>query len=424
MTATATRRQLHLGVLLAGAGHHPAAWRHASARPDRLFTPDHLVAQVQAAERGTLDLVIADDTFAPQPERTDRVRGRFDALLAMARAAPHTRAIGLVPTVDVTHTEPFHVSKNVATLDLISRGRAGWRIGLSTTDAEARLFGRKPAAPLDELVDEADEVADVVARLWDSWEDDAVIRDRATGRYIDRDKVHPVDFAGRFFQVRGPSITPRPPQGQPLVVDATSSPAVALAAARADVALVAAAEPDAARRQRLDLRRRAGAAGRHPDDLAVLVVADVLLGGDRASAADERRSLDELAGGGRSSGNGNGNGNGNGSGSGSGSGSGKPGDRFAGTLDLVGPPDELAASIEEWFRAGAADGFVLRPALLPLGLDQIVDLVVPRLRAAGVFRSAYDERSLRPRFGLDRPPNRYADAGAATTATATAEGSR
>ncbi|HEV7721889.1 MAG TPA: LLM class flavin-dependent oxidoreductase [Iamia sp.] len=408
---TATRRQLHLGVVLAGAGHHPAAWRHASARPDRLFSPDQLVAQVQTAERGTLDLVIADDTFAPQPERTDRVRGRFDALLAMARAAPHTRAIGLVPTVDVTHTEPFHVSKNVATLDLISRGRAGWRIGLSTTGAEARLFGRKPAAPLGELADEADEVADVVARLWDSWEDDAVIRDRATGRYIDRDKIHYVDFAGRFFQVRGPSITPRPPQGQPLVVvDATSPPAVALAAARADVALVAAADPDAAHRQRLDLRRRARAAGRHPDDLAVLVVADVLLGADRASAAEERRALDALAGSGRSSGNGNGNG--------AGAGTGEPGDRFAGTLDVVGAPDDLAASVEEWFRAGAADGFVLRPGLLPLGLDQVVDLVVPRLRAAGVFRSAYDERSLRPRFGLDRPPNRYA------VATATAEGDR
>jgi len=384
---------VRLGVALAGAGYHPAGWRHATARPERLFDADHLVDLVRTAERGTLDLVVADDAFLPQAPRPDRVRGRLDALLAMARVAPHTRSIGLVATIDVTHTEPFHVSKNVATLDLVSRGRAGWRVGLSTTEATARLFGRKPAAPLAELVAEADEVVDVVARLWDSWEDDAVIRDRATGRYVDRDKLHYVDFEGRFFKVRGPSITPRPPQGQPVVVvDALSGPTSALAAARADVALVAAADATAAAARRDDLRRRATAAGRSPDELTVLVVADVLLGAD---AAADRRRLDALAG----------------VGNGNGSGSALPADGFAGTLDFAGTPAELAALVEDWSRSGATDGFVLRPALLPHGLDQIVDEVVPRLRAAGVFRPAYAETTLRERLGLGRPPNRYAAAG-------------
>jgi alkanesulfonate monooxygenase SsuD/methylene tetrahydromethanopterin reductase-like flavin-dependent oxidoreductase (luciferase family) len=387
-------------VALAGAGHHPAAWRHATARPERLFDADHLVDLVRTAERGTLDLVIADDAFAPQPPISHRLLGRLDALLAMARVAPQTRSIGLVATIDVTHTEPFHVSKNVATLDLVSRGRAGWRVGLSTTEATARLFGRKPAAPLDELVAEADEVIDVVARLWDSWEDDAVIRDRATGRYVDRDKLHYVDFEGRFFKVRGPSITPRPPQGQPVVVvDAISGPTDALAATRADVALIAAPDAAVAAARRDDLRRRAAAAGRSPAELTVLVVADVLLGPDAAAVVAERRHLDALAG----LGNGNGNGTSDAS----------PADGFAGTLDFAGTPTELAALIEDWSRSGATDGFVLRPALLPHGLDQIVDEVVPRLRAAGVFRPTYADTTLRAHLGLERPPNRYvADVGA------------
>lgn len=304
-------------------------------RAQALFEAEDLVAQVQTAERGTLDLVIADDRFAVPSSpslSSDRVWGRLDALLALARAAPLTTAVGLVPTIDVTHTEPFHVSKNVATLDLVSGGRAGWRVAVSTTEAEAGLFGRKSAAPVDELVDEADEVIDVAGRLWDSWEDDTIIRDRPTGRYIDRGKLHYVDFEGRFFNVRGPSITPRPPQGQPVVVvDAVSAPAAALAAGRADVALVVAPDAESAGQQRADLRSAAEAAGRSPDDLTVLAIVDVVLGADSAAAGADRRVL-----------------------------------------------------------------------------DQIVDGVVPALRAAGVFRSAYTERSLRRRFGLEHPPNRYA----------------
>jgi len=357
--ANATDRdQLHLAVRLAGAsaGHDPAAWRAATARPERLFTADHLVDLVCTAERGTLDLVLLDDSFVPQPSAAGHPRGRLDALLAAARVAPATRAIGLVPTIDVTHTEPFHVSKNLASLDLVSRGRAGWRVGISTSQAEARLFGRKPAAPHRELLAEAAEVVDVVARLWDSWEDDAVIRDRPTGRYIDRDKVHYVDFTGRFFSVRGPSITPRPPQGQPLVVvDVDSEEAAALAAERADVALIEAGDPDTARSSRRDIRWRARGHGRDPDEVAVLVSVD----------------LDD---------------------------------------DVVDAPAELADLLEDWFRAGAGDGFVVRPARLPHGLDLLVDEVVPRLRRRGVFRSAYAGRTLRSHFGLERPPNRYAAA--------------
>ncbi|MFE7121009.1 LLM class flavin-dependent oxidoreductase, partial [Streptomyces sp. NPDC057654] len=142
---------------------------------------DPYVRAARLAERGRLDFVTLGDSFA---------RRGPDALAVLARVAPATERVGLVPTVTTTHTEPFHVSSAVATLDWVSRGRAGWTVDVSTTAAEARLFGRRPAAPARALWREAAEVADVAGRLWDSWEDDAEIRDIATGRFIDRDKLH------------------------------------------------------------------------------------------------------------------------------------------------------------------------------------------------------------------------------------------
>ena len=210
---------MHLGIALDSAG-------------SALFEPERLVDLAVIAERAGLDFVSLDDGFDPAPDRPD-------ALLAMARIAPATTSIGLVATVTTTHTEPFHVSKNVATLDLVSRGRAGWRVAVSTSDVAATRFGRKQPQPLDELYAEADDAIEVVTRLWDSWEDGAVIRDQPTGRYLDRDKVHYIDFEGQFFSVRGPSITPRSPQGQSLIfVDARDEPSRALAAKRADIVLV------------------------------------------------------------------------------------------------------------------------------------------------------------------------------------------
>lgn len=385
-------RLLRLGVQLRGAGHHPAAWRAPAARPDRLLDPAHVVDLVRTAERGRLDLVVLDDTFTPEPAHAHQVRGRLDALLTAARVAPATASIGLVSTVDVTHTEPFHVAKNIATLDLVSGGRGGWRLHLSTGTAEARLFGRKPAAPLADLVAEADDVAEVVARLWDSWEDDAVIRDRATGRYVDRDKLHTVDFEGRTFSVRGPSITPRPPQGQPVVVvDAVAGvDALAdLAARRADVALVEAPDATSAATARAGIRRRAAAAGRDPDELTVLAVADVLLEPDAGAAAAERARLDGLAGAAVTARR----------------------DADGGPVDLAGRPDELVEVIADWTAAGAADGFLLRPARLPWDLDVVVDHVVPRLVDRGLVRARYEGRTLRDHLGLARPANRYARSG-------------
>jgi alkanesulfonate monooxygenase SsuD/methylene tetrahydromethanopterin reductase-like flavin-dependent oxidoreductase (luciferase family) len=372
---------LHLGVALEDAGAHPAAWRLAGAAED-LTGGERLVRLARTAERGLLDFVALDDSFDPPAPGSARLPFRFDALLALARVAPATEAIGLVPTVTTTHTEPFHVSKNVATLDLVSAGRAGWRVAVSTSDEAARRFGRTTPQPLAELYEEAEDTIEVVSRLWDSWEDDAVIRDVATGRYVDRDKLHYIDFEGRFFKVRGPSITPRSPQAQPLVVvDAVHPVAADLAGRRADIALVEASTIAEGRARRDDLRARAVTAGRDPDGLAVLVTA-------RAGEPGLRRELDALAGEGAA-------------------GAAGSDDGLDDGLDLVGTPAEVAEALEAWFVEGAADGFLLRPDALPRTLDWLVDEVVARLRSRGRFRDRYEGDTLRDRFGLERPANRY-----------------
>src|SRR5882672_8082132 len=213
---------IHLAVALDGAGWHPAAWRAPDARPDALFSAAYWLDLVREAERGFLDFVTIEDSLGLQStlphrpdDRTDQVRGRLDAVLIAARVAPLTRHIGLVPTGIVTHTEPFHLAKAIATLDYVSTGRAGWQVQITARADDAAHFGRRDT--LTGLVDEAADYAEVVRRLWDSWEDDAEIRDAATGRFVDRNRLHYIDFVGRWFSVKGPSITPRPPQGQPVV---------------------------------------------------------------------------------------------------------------------------------------------------------------------------------------------------------------
>jgi alkanesulfonate monooxygenase SsuD/methylene tetrahydromethanopterin reductase-like flavin-dependent oxidoreductase (luciferase family) len=180
--------------------------------------------------------IIADDL---RPQHTGRAR--VDAPTLAAFAAPAVAGIGLAPAISTTHSEPFHLAKAVQTLDHASLGRAGWQVTVSTSAAEAALFGRKSAVDLAEAWAEAEEAIEVAERLWDSWEDDAEIRDVATGRFIDRERVHHIDFEGRFFSVRGPSIVPRSPQGRPpIIVSAADDASLDVAVRRADVIRVAA----------------------------------------------------------------------------------------------------------------------------------------------------------------------------------------
>jgi alkanesulfonate monooxygenase SsuD/methylene tetrahydromethanopterin reductase-like flavin-dependent oxidoreductase (luciferase family) len=378
-----TAGHLHLAVALDGAGHHPAAWRDPGARPGRLFDGAYWAGLAQEAERGLLDLVTFDDSFGPPPQprgRTDRVRARPDAALVAARVAPLTRHVGLVPVVTTTHTEPFHVASGISTLDHSSGGRAGWQARVSAHPGEAALVGVRPTPPVDEVFAEAADVVEVVRRLWDSWEDDAAIRDVATGRFVDRDKLHYVDFAGPTFSVKGPSIVPRPPQGQPVVAVLSHVPlADHLAARAADVVFVTPRDGDDTARRLADIRAAEAAVARPGEPLRVLADLVVFLAGSPAAAAARRDRLDAL--------------------------DGAPWQPdaavFAGTAAELA--DQLVAG-----RDAGLDGWRLRPGVLPHDLTAIVDGLVPELRRRGAVRAADEHGTLRARLGLPRPANRYA----------------
>ncbi|WP_181796600.1 LLM class flavin-dependent oxidoreductase [Streptomyces sp. WELS2] len=390
---------LHLAVALDGTGWHPASWREPVARPRDLFTAGYWADQITEAERGLLDFVTIEDGLGPQSslrrgpdERTDQVRGRLDAVLIASRVAPLTRHIGLVPTVVATHTEPFHISKAIATLDYVSTGRAGLRVRISARPDEAGHFGRRTIRPVDgqdspvtretvtELFDEAADYVEAVRRLWDSWEDDAEIRDAATGRFIDRDKLHYIDFEGRFFSVKGPSITPRPPQGQPLVTAlAHETVPYRLVARQADIGYVTPHDADQARAIVAEIRAEQRAAGRAGDPLHVFGDLVVLLDDSESAARARLDRLDTLAG--------------------------EP--YTSDTRVFTGTAGQLADFLEE-LAAGGLTGFRLRPAVTGHDLPRVTRDLVPELQRRRRFRTAYDATTLRGHLGLTRPANRYA----------------
>ncbi len=396
-------RPLHLAVALDGAGWHPAAWREPDASPDQLFTAGYWAGLAAEAEHGLLDFITIEDSLGQQSARydgpdprADQVRGRLDAVLIASRIAPLTSNIGLVPTATVTHTEPFHVSKAIATLDYISLGRAGWRAQLSRP-WENSLFGRRDADPfrladyqtpqgqrqLAERFDEAADFVEVVRELWDSWEDDAEIRDAATGRFIDRDKLHYVEFKGRWFAVRGPSITPRPPQGQP-VVTALAHAAIPyrFAARTSDIVYVTPRDAGHARAIVEEVRAEQEAAGRGDQALHVFGDLVVFLGQTAEEAAARRARLDQAA-----------------------------GSPYASDAHIfTGTPAQLAYLLLDWQGAGLS-GFRLRPAAIPGDLHQVTRELVPELQRRGSFRTSYTATTLRGHLGLSRPANRYVTAG-------------
>ncbi|MEU8028547.1 LLM class flavin-dependent oxidoreductase [Streptomyces sp. NPDC049099] len=335
------------------------------------FGAEPYVELVRLAERGGLDFVTLDDSF---------VRPGPDALAVLSRAAPVTRRIGLVPTLTTTHTEPFRVQAAVATLDWVSRGRAGWRIDVSAGEDEARLFGRRRAASAEVLWDEAGEVAAVAARLWDSWEEDAEIRDVPTGRFLDRETLRRVDFTGGTFSVRGPSTVPRPPQGHPVrVVDATEAQARTVAARYADVALIRVATPAQAAAVREELCARAAESGRDPETLRTLVSLLVDLG-DGEYAAEP------------------------------GHGGGGPRPTARGPLYRGGPVG-LAELVAGWHADGVTDGFHLVPVEPRRDLERLVNGTVAVLQHRGLFRTFYPGSTLREHLGLARPADPYAMTG-------------
>ncbi|ROP65908.1 LLM class flavin-dependent oxidoreductase [Curtobacterium sp. ZW137] len=396
--------RITLVTALQGAGWHPAAWRAADSDAERLTTLRHWRNVIVEQDRLGVDAVTIEDSFTAGPTTsttgdldTRTVVGRLDALLIAAAVAPATRQIGLVPTVSVTHTEPFHVATALQTLDHVSLGRAGWRLQASPTQREADLFGRRtlptasgvPVPAPEQIADlfaEAREVAEVVDRLWDSWDDDAVIRDVTTGRFIDRDRIHNAEFTGEHVSVHGASIVPRSPQGRPPVFSlAHRTDAAVLAVDVADVVLVTPGIDGREARAWVDevrqLEQAAGSTAPRP----VLADLAVLIGSTSAEATDALAALDAAAGAPYAVGSGS----------------------DAAVLATTVP--DLVERIADLRAVGYA-GVRLRPLRIPEDSTAIARRLVPALVTAGLradvaSRPAAD---LRTRLGIAPAVSRYA----------------
>jgi alkanesulfonate monooxygenase SsuD/methylene tetrahydromethanopterin reductase-like flavin-dependent oxidoreductase (luciferase family) len=322
--------------------------RFAIALDDPSFEASHWAHVVRPADEAQLDFVTFDDRFGrPGP----------DAVLVASYVAPLTRHIGLIPVATTTHTEPFHLSTALATLDHVSHGRAGWQVRVSADPAEADLLGRRAPLGVGELLDEAADAVEVVRRLWDSWADDAIIQDVATGRYIDRDRLHYIDFAGAYFSVKGPSIVPRPPQGQPVIAALTHDARVR-DRLDVDVYFVTPSDVDSAAK----IVRQIPAEKKVYADIVAFLDADQETAIRRRGAATSDAAV------------------------------------FAGT------PAQLADLIAGWEPSGIA-GIRLRPGT-PDDLTTITRDLVPVLRERGLFTPSA-ATTLRDRLGLPVAVNRY-----------------
>lgn len=389
--------RIHLAVALDGAGWHPAAWRESTARPRELTSAAYWRDLARTAEDAGLLFATIEDalslggrSFEPDAEtRRDRVRGRLDAVLLASFLAPLTGRLGLVPTATTAHPEPFHLATGLQTLDHASRGRAGVRLVAGSTPQERANFGRRTEGPtglpasgrvdddpaLLAAFREAGEVAEAIRLLADSWEDDAIVRDLETGKFLDRDRVHNVDFAGEFFSITGASIVPRSPQGQPLITAlAHQSVPYRFAAEHADLVFVTPADAGEvggilSELDSVSLDR----------DAPLRVFADllVLVEETRAEAEAVWNRLQDRA------------------------------SLRSDARVVVGSADDVVDEIRALAAAGV-DGIRLRPARLPADLDAIDERVVPRAAAAGILLPDDGAPTLRERLGLPRPASRYA----------------
>jgi alkanesulfonate monooxygenase SsuD/methylene tetrahydromethanopterin reductase-like flavin-dependent oxidoreductase (luciferase family) len=376
-----------IALELDGDGAHPAAWRKARHAPTELLDGTRIRTTVLAAESAGFHVATFADgpvTGGAQSGGRD-IAGRLNALQRAAFAGPVTSSIVLVPEVDTVYTEPFHVSTQLASLDYVSGGRAGWLVAASGSAEDAAAVGRE-AVGAEGLAREAADSIEVSRRLWDSWEDGAVIRDVATGRYLDVDKLHYADFAGENYSVKGPSIIPRPLQGQlPVLVPAGLLTQEVVASGAADVLLVSAPTPEllaaevADARGAVRFRAATATAAGAPAILAepaVIAELDVVLDARGQTAAARLAELDaHIPWQSRRA-------------------------RFGGTA--AGRTELLAVLLE------TADGVRLHPAVLDVELEELAQLVLPALRRRGLLAPVRPGASFRELLGLRRPASRYA----------------
>ncbi|MEU2739333.1 LLM class flavin-dependent oxidoreductase [Streptomyces sp. NPDC007095] len=436
-------RRLHLNAFLMNTGHHEASWRLPESDPYAHVELAHYVELARIAERGTFDSLFLADGPQLWSNLAQRPAGALEPLTLLTALATATEHIGLIATASTSYNSPYNLARKFASLDIISGGRAGWNIVTTAGTEAARNFGLDAEPAHAERYARAAEFLDVSLKLWDSWEDDAIVADKAVGVWGDDAKIHPPRHQGTYFRVEGALNVPRSPQGYPLLVQAGSSEDGKTFAARYAEAVFTAQQTLAdAQAFYTDLKSRTAEAGRDPEHIKVLPGIVPVLGSTEAEAraneqvledhivythgVDRLEHLLQL----------------------------EPGtleldaqlpsdlppedviegakSRYTlvvelarrerltvrqligrlgggrGHLTFAGTPEQVADAIEEWFTRGAADGFNIMPAVLPSGLGLFVDHVVPILRARGLLRTEYGpRRTLRERYGLPRPANQY-----------------
>lgn len=433
------KREIHLNVFISGVGHHEAAWRHPRTNPERVRQLSYFQEIAQIAERGKLDSLFFADQLALNEGNADNVVGQLDPIEVLAALVTSTEKIGLIATVSTTYNDPYNLARRFATLDHLSNGRAGWNIVTSWNGQAPANFGLDQIPSHSDRYRRAHEFLEVATRLWDSWDVDAVLNDRDNGVYLDRSKVHRIDYEGKIFKVRGPLNLPRSPQGYPVLVQAGSSDDGKDFAARyAEAIFTAQQSLEESRTFVKDVKTRGYKFGRSPEDIKVLPGFSPIIGSTEAEARALEQELQDLTlvehglrhlstrlGGvdlsgydldqplppellvrtdavqGHQS-------------------------RFdlvarlaerdnltirqllrrlaggRGHLVFVGTPEQVADEMSRWFDAGAADGFNIMPPFLPGGLSDFTEQVVPILQHRGLFRRDYEGTTLRDHYGLSR----------------------
>ncbi len=437
------KRQLRLGAFMRPVSIHTAAWRYPGGTPDANFNLKALVQYAQTLERGKFDAFFMADHLAVLNMPMEALKRSatvtsFDPLTLLPALAMATRHLGLIATASTTFEPAYTIARRFASLDHISEGRAGWNL-VTTSNPDAALnFGMDDQMPHAERYARAREYFDVVTGLWDSWADDAFIRDVERGIYFDPTRLHVLDHKGKYLKVRGPLNIARPVQGWPVVVQAGASDAGRqLAAETAEVVFAAGGPLKGAQEFYADVKARTARVGRNPDHIKILPGAFVVVGDSLDEAKEKRARLDSLVN------------------YDSGiaavsialgidarkfdpdkplpddipetqaSKSGR--DRVIelgkrenltvrqiagrlggyGGLGMVGTPQMIADQMEEWLVGEACDGFNVMFPYLPGGLDDFVDKVVPELQRRGLFRKEYEGKTLRENLGLPRPDNRF-----------------
>jgi FMN-dependent oxidoreductase (nitrilotriacetate monooxygenase family) len=436
------KKQLRLGAFMRPVSIHTAAWRYPGGTPDANFNLKALIGFAQTLERGRFDAFFMADHLAVLNMPMEALKRSatvtsFDPLTLLPALAQHTKHLGLIATASTTFEPPYTIARRFASLDHISEGRAGWNL-VTTSNPDAALnFGMDEQMEHAERYARAREFYDVVTGLWDSWADDAFIRDVESGVYFDPDKLHVLNHKGIYLKVRGPLNIARPVQGWPVMVQAGASDAGRqLAAETAEMVFAAGGPVEAGRAFYADVKGRAAKLGRNPDHIKILPGAFVVIGSSLDEAKEKRARLDSLV----SYESGiaalsiaagvdarkfdpdgplpelpetNQSKSGRERVIGLAKREGLTVRQIAGRLGgygglgMLGTPRMIADQMQEWLETGASDGFNVMFPYLPGGLDDFVNLVVPELQHRGLFRTQYEGRTLRENLGLPRPENRF-----------------